>query len=546
MKPIDKKQITTYLGNPSLKACGVKVNFTSDQLSEYVKCSTDPIYFIENYVKIVSLDKGAILAKLFPYQKRIIEAIHKNRRVVSKLFRQSGKSTVIACYIAWYITFNDLKRVAILANKASISREIFSRVQFTYENLPLWLQQGVKEWNKTSLELENGSQCFCAASSPSAIRGKSINFLLCDEFAHLPQNLADEFISSVFPTLSSSEESKLVLVSTPRGFNTFSKIWKEAEQGINGFVPVTGTWEENPFRTQKWADEQLAILGEVKYNQEILCSFVGSSYSLVKGEKLASLHTMQPIETRDKMNFYVAPTKHHAYAIAVDTSRGQHLDYSAMVVFDITELPYKVVATFKDNQISPETYPYLIYTIAKQYNNAHVLIEVNDLGEMVSSNLFYEFEYENVYFTYRDELNEGRGYPGVRTTKKVKSIGCSTLKSLIEGDQLEINAHEIIQELGVFTQKGASYAADDENINDDLTTCLWLFAWLTKQALFADLTNVNIRSILAQRTEAHIEETMMPFGLMDDGSDEYENGSVFLDINKYGGTKDPLTKWMFS
>ena len=368
----------------------------------------------------------------------------------------------------------------------------------------------------------------------------------CDEFAHLPGNLAEEFISSVFPTLSSSEESKLVLVSTPKGFNTFSKIWKEAEEGINGFVPVTGTWEENPYRTQKWADEQLAILGEVKYNQEILCSFVGSSFSLIRGEKLAALGMKNPIETRDKMKFYAAPVKNHAYAITVDTSRGQHLDYSAMVVFDITELPYKVVATFKDNSISPESYPYLIYTIAKQYNNAHVLIEVNDLGEMVSSNLFYEFEYENVYFTYRDELNEGRGYPGVRTTKKVKSIGCSTLKSLIEGDQLEVNGHEIIEELGVFTQKGASYAADDENINDDLTTCLWLFAWLTKQSLFAELTNVNIRSILAKMTEAHIEENMVPFGLMDDGTDDEFESSVILDLNKFGGSKDPLLKWMFS
>lgn len=367
----------------------------------------------------------------------------------------------------------------------------------------------------------------------------------CDEFAHLAPNLAEEFISSVFPTLSSSQESKLVLVSTPKGFNTFAKIWKEAEEGINGFVPVTGTWDENPTRNQKWADEQLAILGEVKYAQEIETSFVGSSYSLVSGHKIAALATSRPVHEQDRMKFYEQPIKGHSYVMTVDTSRGQHLDYSAFVVFDISTIPYKVVATFKDNTISPESYPYMIYTIAKQYNDAHVLIEVNDLGEMIASNLFYEYEYENTYFTYKDVINEGRGFPGVRTTKKVKSIGCSTLKSLIEQDQLIINSHDILAEMGVFVQKGASYAAEDEEINDDLMTCLWLFAWLTKQALFMELTDTNIRAILSKKTDQYIDENMLPFGFVDDGrNDELPHGQ--LDISKFGGDGDPFLKWLFS
>lgn len=537
-----------YLNNPALKAAGVQLQYTQLQLQEYAKCAADPIYFIENYVKIISLDKGAVLAKLFPYQKRIISAIHNNRQVVSKLFRQSGKSTVIACYIAWYITFNDLKTVAILANKATIAQEIFNRVQFIYENLPMWLQQGVKEWNKTSLWLENGARCFSAASSPSAIRGMSVNFLLCDEFAHLAPNLADEFIASVFPTLSSSQESKLVLVSTPKGFNAFAKIWKEAEEGLNGFVAVTGTWDENPYRTQEWADKMRVTLGEVKYAQEISCDFVGSSFSLVSGHKLTTIHTVNPILVKDKLKFYAEPKQRHSYCITVDTSRGQHLDYSAFTVLDITERPYQVVATFKDNGISPESYPFLIYTIAKQFNMAHVLIEVNDLGQAVSSALFYEFEYENVYFTHKEELNEGRGYPGVRTTKKVKSIGCSTLKSLIEQDQLVINGHEILEELGIFVQKGASYAADDEHINDDLMTCLWLFAWLTKQPIFAELTSTNIRAVLANQMERYIEENMMPYGGRSDGLEDLDaaRDPYALDLSKFGGTDDPFLKWVFS
>lgn len=518
------------------------MNFTAHQMDEYDKCAADPIYFIENYVKIVSLDKGAVLAKLFPYQKRVIDALHNNRQVVVKLFRQSGKSTVIACYIAWYITFNDLKRVAILANKASIAREIFSRVQFTYENLPFWLQQGVKEWNKTSLELENGTQCWCSASSPSAIRGKSANFVLCDEFAHLAPNLAEEFVASVFPTLSSSQESKLVLVSTPKGYNAFHKIWDEAEKGINGFVPVHGVWSENPSRTQKWADDQLAVLGKVKYAQEIECSFVGSSYTLIDGNKLSTLTTNSHIFENGKLKFYKEPIRGRPYAITVDTSRGQHLDFSAFIVIDISQRPYEVVATFKDNTISPESYPFLLVNVAKQFNNAHILIEINDLGEMIASNIFYEFEYENIYFTHKDTLSEGRGYPGIRTTKKVKSIGCSTLKSLIEMDQLLINAHDILQELGVFVQKGASYAAEDENINDDLMTCLWLFGWLTKQPIFSDLTSTNIRAVLASNMERYIEENMMPFGGRSDGTEEIDVDVV----RQFGGGDDWLMKWATS
>jgi hypothetical protein len=541
------KKNTTYLNNPNLKAAGVVVEFTGDDVTEYIKCKNDPIYFIENYVKVVSLDHGAVLCKLYPYQKRTILAMHNNRMILAKLFRQAGKSTVCAAYIAWYITFNEFKTAAILANKASIAKEIFSRVQFMLECLPKFLAQGVMEWNKTSLELENGSKCFCAASSPSSIRGKSINLLLCDEFAHLSNNLSEEFISSVFPTISASQESKLIIVSTPKGLNAFHKLWSEAESGLNGFVTCDGHWTEHPQRNQKWADEQRQILGELKYLQEVETNFLGSSKSLISGAKLGMIATTPPIFEKDALKVYFEPVKDRSYVCIVDTSRGQHLDYSAFTIIDITEMPYQVVATFKDNTISPLAFPFLILEVCKKYNDAYCLIEVNDLGEMISSTLFYEFEYENVYFTYKDVLNEGMGYPGVRTTKKVKSIGCSTLKDLIEKDQLILNSHDILSELSVFVQKGASYAADDETINDDLTTCLWLFAWLTKQPLFAELTDTNIRSILAKKTEEYIAQNMTPFGHMSDGrSDDFSD--VFeLDIGKFGGKGvDPLDVWIFS
>ena len=509
--------ISVYNNNKHLKAAGVKIPFTEHQVSEYMKCAEDPLYFIDNYAKVVSLDKGIVPFKPYPYQRRIIQSAHDNRNTLVKLFRQGGKSTVVAAYFAWYMLFNDNKTGAILGNKQAVAVEIFSRVQFIIENLPKWLQQGVVEWNKKSFALENGSRCFAAASSPSAVRGFSVNILLLDEFGFLGSNLADDFIASVFPTLSSSESSKLIIVSTPNGLNHYHKLWVEAEQGINDFVPITGHWSEHPGRSQEWADAQRRKLGDVRYMQEIECQFAGSSYTLVDGTKLANLPISQPIHETDQLEVFAAPEKDHSYVMTVDVSRGRHLDYSAFTVFDVTEMPYKVVATFKDNTISTLEYPHLVYNTARQYNNAFVLIEVNDLGEEVSNTIWYEYEYENLYFTDKDRLTEARGYPGVRTTKKVKSVGCSVLKELIEKDQLIVNSHKIIEELGVFVLKRTSYAADDTSINDDLCTTLWLFAWLTKQDIFQETTNNNLRKTLADKKNAYIDSTMTPYGFYDNG-----------------------------
>jgi hypothetical protein len=510
-------EVSVYNNNKHLKAAGVKIPFTEEQVAEYMKCAEDPLYFIENYAKIVSLDHGVVPFKMFDYQKDLILAIHENRNVIGLWPRQFGKSTSVGAYIAWYILFNDNKTAVILANKQAIAIEIFGRVQFIIENLPKWLQQGVMEWNKKSLVLENGSKCIAAATSPSAVRGLSVNLLMCDEFAHLGPNLADEFIASVFPTLSSSETSKLAIVSTPKGLNHYHKMWVEAESGTNGFIPIKASWQDHPLRTPEWAEEQRKKLGDVRYRQEVEVEFQGSSYTLVDGTKLANLPISQPIHETDQLEVFAAPEKDHSYVMTVDVSRGRHLDYSAFTVFDVTEMPYKVVATFKDNTISTLEYPHLVYNTARQYNNAFVLIEVNDLGEEVSNTIWYEYEYENLYFTDKDRLTEARGYPGVRTTKKVKSVGCSVLKELIEKDQLIVNSHKIIEELGVFVLKRNSYAADDTSINDDLCTTLWLFAWLTKQDIFQETTNNNLRKALADKKNAYIDSTMTPYGFYDNG-----------------------------
>lgn len=505
-----------YNNNKNLKAAGVQVPFTQEQVQEYVKCAKDPIYFIKTYAKIVSLDDGVVNFDPFPYQERMIESIHKNKNTLGKLFRQAGKSTIVAAYFAWYVLFNDNKTAVILANKQAIAVEIFGRVQFIIESLPQWLQQGVVEWNKKSLVLENGSRCIAAATSASAVRGMSVNLLLLDEFAHLGPNLAEEFIASVFPTLSSSESSKLVIISTPNGLNHYHKLWVEAQNGINDFTTVEGRWQENPKRNQAWAESMRAKLGEVKYRQEIECSFEGSSYTLVDGTKLATLPIEVPTYQKDGFEVFYPPEKDKTYAMTVDVSRGRHMDYSAYSVFDVTQMPYRVVATYKNNEISTLEYPHLIYNTARQYNDAFILIEINDLGEEVSNTIWHDYEYENVYFTNGNELSQVRGYPGVRSTTKVKGLGCSVLKELIEKDQLIVSSHRIIEELGLFVLHRKSYASQDPLVNDDLCTTMWLFAWLTKQDIFQQVTNINLRNILTEKKQQYIDSTMTPFGFFED------------------------------
>jgi len=534
-------KLPIYKSNLNLKAAGVQIQFTPHQVQEYIKCSRDPIYFIETYVKIVSLDRGIVPFVLYPYQKRIIIAFHENRKIIAKVGRQLGKSSVIAAYFAWYVLFNDNKTAVILGNKQSTAVEIFSRVQFSIENLPQWLQQGVVEWNKKSLMLENGSKCFAAATSASACRSHSINLLLVDEMAFLGTNLASEFVASVFPTISSSKSSKIAIVSTPNGLNHYHKLWVDAENGLNGFVPVSGHWTEHPERDQAWANEQKSQLGEVRYNQEVEAQFLGSSYTLVDGVKIGSLTYHYPIYENNKLELFEKPKPDVPYVITVDVSRGRHLDFSAFVIYDVTTMPYRVVGTFKDNAISTLEYPHLIYNAAMQYNKAFVLIEINDLGEEVANILWQDYEYENLYFTDGNKISLARGYPGVRTTKKVKGIGCSVLKELIEKDQLEVTSHRIIEELGLFVLHKKSYASEDSTVNDDLCTCLWLFAWLSKQDIFQQLTNNDLRKKLTDNNQKMIDESMTPFGYYYDGtSNIVQDNKKLPDGTYYQLTSDQI------
>jgi Terminase RNaseH-like domain/Terminase large subunit, T4likevirus-type, N-terminal len=527
---------TSYHGNPNLKPLAYEHTFTEEQIREVIKCKDDIIYFIKTYCYIVSLDHGLVLFEPYDCQKRKIKSIMDNRMVVVMEPRQNGKTITAAACILHYTLFGENKTVAILANKGASSREVLDRYQIMYENLPIWLQQGVKTWNKGDIELENGCKVFTAATTASGIRGKSINWLYIDEAAIIPNNIAEEFFASIYPTISSGSTTKILMTSTPLGYNHFWKFWNEAEKGKNGFVPMFIPYWEIPGRDEVWAEAQLKILGEVKFNQEVLCEFLGSSRTLISGRALSMMSSIDPIWASEdmKLQIYENPDPTRTYCVIVDTARGVGIDYSAFSVIDVTETPYRFVAKYRDNNIAPMLYPNVILKVAKDYNKAFVLIETNDIGGQIADILYSDLEYENLFCTVSESNKTyiSAGFAkettfGVRTTGTIKRIGCFALKSLIEEQKLLIFDAETIGELSTFIESKGSFAAD-VGYHDDLAMTLVLFGWLSTNDYFKDLTNVDIRKRLYEQQALQIEEDLTPFGFITSGIEEEE---TFLDNN---------------
>lgn len=518
-----------YNGNPLLKKARKQISWTPEMLQEWMKCAQDPIYFAEKYIQIVHVDHGLIPIRLYDYQKEIITKLTNNRRVTVVTSRQAGKTTTAAAIILHYILFNDHKTVALLANKGDAAREILDRIQLSYESLPDWLQQGVVEWNKGSIELENGCKVIAAATSSSAIRGKSISLLYIDEAAFVEG--WDEFFASVFPTISSGETTKILFTSTPNGLNHFYKTCMGAKEGTNGYQYVEVPWQRVPGRDEKWHQETLAAMDfdHEKFAQEFECAWLGSSGTLISGAVLKTLTSKPAHISHDGLSVYKEKEGNHQYVIVADVSRGKGLDYSAFQIVDVTTMPYEQVCTFRNNMVTPLDYASIIYRMAKAYNNASVLIEINDIGGQVADSLHYDYEYEGIIYTENagargkrisTGFNKGGSSDrGIRTTKTVKSIGCSMLKLLIEQRQLIIHDHQTIFELSRFSRKGTSYEAES-GCNDDLVMGLVLFAWMSDQQYFKDLTDINTLMKLRDKTDEELENDLLPFGFMDDGQPE--------------------------
>ena len=537
-----------YLGNPNLKKAGTEIQFTKKQIQEWIKCKSDPLYFSMKYMQIINLDEGLVPFAMYDFQKKILMDFHENRFNIAKLPRQTGKSTTVVAYLLHYAIFNDSVNIGILANKASTARELLGRLQLAYENLPKWLQHGILVWNKGNVELENGSKILAASTSASAVRGMSFNILFLDEFAFVPNHVAEQFFASVYPTITSGRSTKVIIISTPNGMNHFYKMWEDARNGKNGYVTNEVHWSQVPGRDAKWKEETLKNTSKRQFAQEFECDFLGSADTLISPAKLQAIPFEDPIQSNAGLDVYERAKEGHEYIITVDVARGIGGDYSAFIVFDITTLPYKIVAKYRDNEIKPVLFPSVILQVAKEYRFPYILVEVNDIGDSIAATLNYDLEYPNVLMcSMRGRAGQvvGQGFSGnktqlgVKMSITVKKLGCSNLKALLEDDKLTFKDFDILRELTTFIQRKQSWEADD-GYHDDLVMCMVLFSWLVMQDYFKEMTDQDVRRRIYEEQRNQIEQDMAPFGFVDDGLGEdtfidgegnlWEYGSSEVDV----------------
>ena len=542
----------TYLGNPNLKNVGQNIDWTEASLEEYMKCKEDPEYFIQKYIRIVHVDKGLVPFEMYDYQQDMIHKFTDNRFVICKMPRQTGKSTTICAYLLHFALFNEQSNIAILANKGSTSREILQRLKTAYEHLPKWLQQGVVVWNRGNIELENGSKIISASTSSSAVRGSSFNIIFMDEFAHIdPPSLAEDFFTSVYPTISSGSTTKVFIVSTPKGLNMFYKMWIDAEEKRSDYVPIEVHWSQTPGRDQKWREETIRNTSELQFSQEYECDFIGSQNTLISAAKLRTMPYKPPITTKDFLDVYVDPDPKHSYVCIVDVARGRGQDFSAFSIIDVSQFPYEQVAKYRDPNISPMLLPNVVDNVCRYYNSAYVLVEINDIGGQVADILHHDLEYPNIFQTSvlgRSGQTLGGGFGkssqlGIRTTKEVKRKGCSSCKDLIEGDKLLVWDLDTITEMTTYIAKGSSYEAE-EGYHDDLMTTLILFGWLVNQKYFTEITDLDLREKMFKEQLEEAEAQLIPFGYINDGRDSYEPETVNMGGEKWVVDKKYSTDYL--
>ena len=533
-----------YNGNSSLKRAGVEIEYTHDQLIEITKCIKDPVYFIKKYVKIVNVDEGLVPFNMWPFQEEMVKGFHANRFSIAKMPRQVGKTTTAAGYMLWCVLFTDDYKIAILANKGDLARDILGRIKYAFEYLPLWMQQGIIEWNKGNIVLENGSEISAYATSAAGVRGGSYNLVFLDEFAFVPQNMAVEFFTSTYPVISSGKTTKVIIVSTPHGLNMFYKMWTDAVEKRSLYVPLEVHWSMVPGRDEKWREETIRNTSEEQFRQEFETEFLGSSATLIPGSKLKTLTFNHPISTEEYLHTFEAPKAGHTYIAVVDCAEGVGLDYSVCSIIDVTELPYKHVAKFRDNKLSPMLFPTYVYNLANRYNRAWILVETNSVGQQVVDILHYDLEYENIFRIEHHEVKgqhissgfkKGAAY-GVKTSKTVKKIGCANLKTLIETDKLITNDFDAIAELNTFVRVKESYEAEEGN-NDDIVMTLVLFSWLTAQSYFKEITDSDVRQRLLDERSLQMDDEMLPVGELDDGlqeQKEFDGTDLWTNLGQRG------------
>lgn len=508
-------QKNTYLGNPNVKKDGVNEQWTPDLIQEYKKCMVDPVYFVEHYCKVISLDEGIVNFKLYPYQRKMFQQFQENRFNVVLACRQSGKSISACAYLLWYALFNPEKTVAILANKGQTAGEMLSRITLMLENIPFFIQPGSKAVNKRSLEFSNNSRIIASATSGNSIRGMSVNLLYLDEFAFVER--ASEFYTSTYPVVSAGKDTKVIVTSTANGIgNQFHKIWEGAVQGINEFSSFRVDWWDVPGRDDEWKQQTIANTSQLQFDQEFGNTFFGTGDTLVNADTLLGLRAKPPVRTMEGglLKIYEEPIKDHDYVMTVDVSKGRGQDYSTFTLIDISSRPFKQVAVYRNNTISPLLFPNIIYKFAKPYNEAYVVVESNDQGSVVCNGLYHDLEYENVHVESSVKANA----IGIEINRKTKRLGCSAIKDILEEKRLTINDEQTILEISTFEAKGQSYEASEGN-HDDLMMNLVLFGYFVSTQYFSDMTDINLKQMMFQQKMQEIENDVVPFGFIDDGEE---------------------------
>ena len=519
----------SYLGNPKLRKAYTQVAMTQHEIDEYIKCVNDPVYFTKNYVKIVVLGKGIQPFALYPFQEDMIRTFQKERFVICKIPRQSGKSITTIAFLLHTILFNESYNIAILAHKGSAANGLLARLKLAYENLPSWLQSGIIEWNKTSIELENGSKIAAFATSADGLRSGSYDMILMDEMAFVPSNIVDAFFESTYPVITAGDKTKIIIVSTPKGMNTFYTMWMKATSGKSDYYPIEYHWHDVPWRSEAWKEQTIRNTSQEQWDQEFGCEFLGSSNTLINAAKIQQMFAtmIQPIKIENNVKYYEMPKENHTYAVIVDVAEGLGLDYSTYSIIDVTSIPYKQVAVYKDNNIKPILLPTQVVSVAKRYNEAFILVEINSIGLQVADMIHYDLAYENL-IKIQSKGKQGQQWSaghkknlafGVKTSTQTKQIGCTNLKTMIESDKLLVYDEDTIKEFTTFCVDKKTFKAE-QGSNDDIVMTLVNFSWLIAQKFFRESVNNDIRKVL-QEEQMHIMDTdLVPFGIIDNGIDD--------------------------
>ena len=462
--------------NPLIKVAGDSEPYTVEQIRIFARCKTDPVYFIENYCRIQHPIRGAISFDLYDYQKDMIRAYHEKKSVVVLSARQTGKSTVSSMFLLWFAMFHKDKTVLIASNKNSGAMEMISRIQYAYMHIPNFLKPGVTEdgWNKHSMKFENVSRIISEATSENSGRGMSISLLYLDEFAFVPPNIADEFWTSITPTLATGGDC--IMSSTPNGdINIFAQIWRGAQVDANGFHPIEVKWDQPPGRDEVFKEEQIAKLGQRRWQQEYECEFLSSEALLIDSLILINLTKtimqIKPEFTMLEVTFWRKPEPNKTYLVGMDPSTGSGNDFTVIEVF---EFPAMVqVAEFRSNTMSSAEAYVVLKNILKYLestgSNVYFSVENNGVGEGIIA-LFEADEHPPEYSEFVSE--QGKGRYGMTTTGKSKMRACLNLKEMIEKNTLKFVSHMLLQELKEYTRKAGAYAARAGSTDDCIAACL--------------------------------------------------------------------------